>query len=194
MNIGTVWAITHLYGNASILFGNLGEFVTRLQRSLAGARRVFELLDWPVERAGAVPSEPAVLPPEQTGKVITIRDLAFSYEGEDEEDVEVMRQVSLSAGRGQVAALVGPSGGGKSTIVKLLLGFYPVREGQIAIDGQWIEAYPLSDLRSKMAYVPQDAYLFDGTIEENIRYGKPDATRPEVVAAAQAAHAHDFIL
>jgi ABC-type multidrug transport system fused ATPase/permease subunit len=141
--------------------------------------------------------------------MVSIRELSFAYEGsfasegsfakgggeEDRgDDVEVLRKVSLSAGRGQVAALVGPSGGGKSTIVKLLLGFYPVREGEIAVEGQRIEAYSLSQLRSKIAYVSQDAYLFDGTIAENIRYGKPDASRQEVVAAAQAAHAHDFIL
>jgi ABC-type multidrug transport system fused ATPase/permease subunit len=130
--------------------------------------------------------------------VISISDLSFSYEGEDEEsgedDVEVLRGVSMSAQQGQVVALVGPSGGGKSTIVKLLLGFYPVREGEVAIDGRRIEAYSLPQLRSTMAYVPQDAYLFDGTIAENIRYGKPDATRDEIVAAAQAANAHAFIL
>jgi ABC-type multidrug transport system fused ATPase/permease subunit len=130
--------------------------------------------------------------------MIAVCDLAFSYKGEDEEgssdDVEVLREINLKAERGQVAALVGPSGGGKSTIVKLLLGFYPVHEGEIVIDGVGIDAYPLSQLRSLMAYVPQDAYLFDGTIEENIRYGKPDATRTEIVAAAQAANAHAFIL
>jgi ABC-type multidrug transport system fused ATPase/permease subunit len=93
-----------------------------------------------------------------------------------------------------MVALVGPSGGGKSTIVKLLLGFYLVRDGQITIDGKLIEMYPLPQLRSMMAYVPQDAYLFDGTIAENIRYGRPDASREQVVAAAQAANAHDFIV
>jgi ABC-type multidrug transport system fused ATPase/permease subunit len=130
--------------------------------------------------------------------VVAVHDLAFSYEGEDEEDpsddVEVLHEISLSADQGQVVALVGPSGGGKSTLIKLLLGFYPVRDGEIAIDGRQVEGYSLPQLRSMMAYVPQDAYLFDGTIEENIRYGRPDATRQEVVAAAQSANAHDFIL
>lgn len=199
VEVGTVWAITHLYGNASALFGGMGNFVTQIQRALAGARRVFELLDWPVEQAKATPSsETAGLPPERERDMVTIKDLAFRYEGGEEEgggdDVEVLRGINMSAGRGRVAALVGPSGGGKSTILKLLLGFYPVRAGEIVLDGERIEAYSLPQLRSTMAYVPQDAYLFDGTIEENIRYGKPDASRDQVVAAAQAANAHDFIV
>jgi ATP-binding cassette subfamily B protein len=199
VEVGTVWAITHLFGNASFLFGSAGDFVTGIQRALAGASRVFELLDWPVEQAGAVPPGEAAVPsPEREGSMVTIRDLAFSYEGDDEEDssddVEVLRGISMSAGRGQVAALVGPSGGGKSTIVKLLLGFYPLQDGQVVIDEKPIETYSLARLRSMMAYVPQDAYLFDGTIEENIRYGKPDASREEVVAASKAANAHDFIV
>jgi ABC-type multidrug transport system fused ATPase/permease subunit len=199
VEVGTVWAITHLSGNASFLFGSVGNFVTGIQRALAGASRVFELLDWPIEQAGAVqPTETAVPSLEWEGSMVTIVDLAFSYEGEDEEvsgdDVEVLRGINMSAGRGQVAALVGPSGGGKSTIVKLLLGFYPLQDGQVVIDGKPIETYSLARLRSMMAYVPQDAYLFDGTIEENIRYGKPDASREEVVAASKAANAHDFIV
>jgi len=199
VEVGTVWAITHLFGNAGFLFGSVGDFMTQIQRALAGARRVFELLDWPVEQAGAAQFGETAGPfPEREGSMVTIRDLAFSYEGDDEEDssgdVEVLRGISMSAERGQVAALVGPSGGGKSTIVKLLLGFYPLRDGQIAIEGRPIEAYSLTWLRSMMAYVPQDAYLFDGTIEENIHYGKPDASREEVVAASRAANAHDFIV
>jgi ATP-binding cassette subfamily B protein len=176
----------------------VGDFVTQVQRALAGASRVFELLDWPVEQGKVVQPQKSVTWSEQNERMITIRDLFFSYEEDDAEDsgedVKVLRGISMSAERGQVLALVGPSGGGKSTIVKLLLGFYPVRDGQIAIDGKLIEAYPLPQLRSMTAYVPQDAYLFDGTIEENIRYGKPDASREQIVAAAQAANAHDFIV
>jgi ATP-binding cassette subfamily B protein len=198
VEVGTVWAITHLFGNASFMFGSVGSFMTEIQRALAGASRVFELLDWPVEQGKVVQPQKSVTWSEQNERMITIRDLFFSYEEDDAEDsgedVKVLRGISMSAERGQVLALVGPSGGGKSTIVKLLLGFYPVRDGQIAIDGKLIEAYPLPQLRSMTAYVPQDAYLFDGTIEENIRYGKPDASREQIVAAAQAANAHDFIV
>ena len=193
VSIGTVWAIIHLFGNASFLFGNVGNFLTQIQRALSGASRVFELLDWPVEQAGAIQSDETAIP---CPSMVTIRDLAFSYVDEDDSsnDVAVLREISMSAERGQMVALVGPSGGGKSTIIKLLLGFYPLRDGQIMIDGKVIAAYPLPHLRRLMAYVPQDAYLFDGTIEENIRYGKPDTPRDEIVAAAQAANAHDFIM
>ena len=199
VEVGTVWAITYLFEAASVLFGSTGDFVTRIQRALAGAARIFELLDWPFEQKSAT-QPPSDLAPshERDRSMVAAMDLVFSYEDDDGEDsdrdVEVLSGVSMSVGRGQVAALVGPSGGGKSTIVKLLLGFYPVREGQIVIEGRPIGEYSLTQLRSMMAYVPQDAYLFDGTIEENIRYGKPDGSREEVVAAAQAANAHEFIM
>ena len=199
VGVGTVWAIVYMSGNASWMFSSVGAFATEIQRALAGARRVFELLDWPSESVETTgPQETAEPAIYHKGSAVTIRNLGFSYEGEDAadptDDVVVLRGIDMSADRGQMVALVGPSGGGKSTIVKLLLGFYPVSAGEIAIDGERIETYPLSQLRSMMAYVPQDAYLFEGTIEENILYGKPGASRDEVVAAAQAANAHDFVM
>lgn len=95
---------------------------------------------------------------------------------------------------GQVAALVGPSGSGKSTILKLLLGFYQARSGTIGILGREIADYSLTNLRQQFALVPQEAYLFSGTIMENIRFGRPQASDEEVIAAARAANAHEFIL
>jgi ABC-type multidrug transport system fused ATPase/permease subunit len=106
----------------------------------------------------------------------------------------VLQDINVAVDRGAVAALVGPSGGGKSTIIKVLLGFYPIECGNISINGTSLEQYSLTQSRDMMAYVPQDAYLFDATIEENIRYGRPNATKDEVIAAAKAAHAHDFIM
>jgi ABC-type multidrug transport system fused ATPase/permease subunit len=102
--------------------------------------------------------------------------------------------VSLSAAEGEVVALVGASGGGKSTLVKLLLGLYPEYEGEIVVRGSELREADLANVRALIGYVPQDAYLFDGTIEENIAMGKPGATRDEIVRAAKAAHAHDFVL
>jgi ABC-type multidrug transport system fused ATPase/permease subunit len=102
--------------------------------------------------------------------------------------------VSLSAAEGEVVALVGASGGGKSTLVKLLLGLYPEYEGEIIVRGSELREADLADVRALIGYVPQDAYLFDGTIEENIAMGKLGARHDEIVRAAKAAHAHDFIL
>ena len=92
-----------------------------------------------------------------------------------------------------MVALVGPSGGGKSTILKLLLGFYPVETGQVLIGGAPIGTLSLDTLRAQSAYVPQDPLLFDATIRENLRYGRPDASDADIEAAARAAYAHDFI-
>ena len=136
--------------------------------------------------------------------MIEIKNLTFSYhpvnagknsKGHEEfnDSAPILNDVSLSVEEGQIAALVGPSGGGKSTIIKLLMGLYPVGDNRITVMGKSINLYPLSELRDLMAYVPQDAYLFDGTIEENIRFGKSGATQNDVIAAAKAANAHGFI-
>ena len=98
---------------------------------------------------------------------------------------------SAYADVGQTIALVGPSGGGKSTILKLLLGYYPIQAGKIFVNGMGLGTQSLTQLRNLMAYVPQDAYLFDGTIEENIRFGNVNADEAEIVAAAKAAYAHE---
>jgi ATP-binding cassette, subfamily B, bacterial len=126
---------------------------------------------------------------EDTAAMVELQDIGFSYNGTD----RVLDGVSLSIGKGQMAALVGPSGGGKSTVLKMLLGYYPPQEGNIVVNAKSIGQYSLTELRDMMAYVPQDAYLFDGTVEENIWYGRPKATREEVIAAAEAANAHGFI-
>jgi ABC-type multidrug transport system fused ATPase/permease subunit len=130
--------------------------------------------------------------------VIEIRNVNFTYQADQVEsqsdDTKILQDISLLALQGQIVALVGPSGGGKSTILKLLLGFYPIGGGTISINGKLIEQYSLTRLREIMAYVSQEAYLFDGTIEENIRYGNPEATRDEIMNASKAANAHDFIM
>jgi subfamily B ATP-binding cassette protein MsbA len=131
--------------------------------------------------------------PESTSPVLAVRDVRFQYSA-DGTTKEALRGVSLSAAEGEVVALVGASGGGKSTLVKLLLGLYPEYEGEIVVRGSELREADLANVRALIGYVPQDAYLFDGTIEENIAMGKPGATRDEIVRAAKAAHAHDFVL
>ena len=199
--LGVIVAAIHLQGNASYLFANLGDFITGIQRSLAGSTRVFELLAWKTENTSLgsrpLPGTNADISPTET--MIQLHDLCFSFATADPsvetgEKINLLDGINLSVPKGEVAALVGSSGSGKSTLVKILMGLYPVSDGMLTVNGRPLSSYPLEELRDLMAYVPQDAYLFDGTIEENIRYGKPDTSAEEVIAAAQAVHAHDFII
>jgi len=198
VGLGAIVAAIHLQSNASFMFTNLGDFVTNIQRSLAGSARVFELLSWPTEtmegKSLAAGGENA----PRSAAVIEMRELSFRYSdpdrsGDQQTDRNLLDHINISIAEGQFVALVGPSGGGKSTLVKILMGLYPVSEGTLRVNGKELADYPLEELRDLMAYVPQDAYLFDGTIEENIRYGRPGATMEEVTAAARSANAHDFI-
>jgi len=191
--VGAIWAVLHITNNATWLFGSFGTFVTGIQKSLASAHRIFEVMDSPAEPEQYAASGVAI----QYGndRAITVQGLSFQYPGNGLGDSHVaLDNVDLTVERGQVAALVGPSGSGKSTIIKLLMGFYPLEHGTVLIDGKPISQYPLERLRELIAYVPQDGYLFDGTLEENIRYGKPEATGDEIIAAAKEAYAHNFIL
>jgi ATP-binding cassette subfamily B protein len=186
--IGSVWAIVHLQGNASFLFNYIGQFLTGIQRGLAGGQRVLDVLGLPEEeiRSAGAPPEPSI-PSEAS---LSLHDVSFAYTDSE----EVLRGVSLRVQKGSIAALVGPSGGGKSTLLKLLLGFYAPRDGELQIEGISVTERSLHVLRERTAYVPQNAYLFSGTIEANIGYGREGATHDEIMAAATAAHAHDFIL
>lgn len=184
-DFGNLLALINLQANLNRALLRAGSYLPQVQESLAGAGRVFELLDEPVE------PERCDLPSvEGTDVDIELRNVIFGYE----HSRHVLKGFSMSAERGQIVALVGPSGGGKSTALKILLGFYRPQAGGIVIGGKPIGSYTLKQLRERTAYVPQDAYLFDGTIEENIRYGRLDASDEEVEAAARAANAHEFIL
>jgi len=155
-----------------------------LQRSAGAAERVFRLLDEPkqvVERPGAVEIG------RSSGRV-EFRDVSFSYGGEP-----VLRDISLAVECNRMVALVGPSGGGKSTLASLLPRFYDVTGGAILIDGRDIRDLTLRSLVAQVALVDQETILFHESIANNIRYGKPDATQEEVELAAKAAYAHDFI-
>ena len=188
--IGAVWAVVHLQGNASFLFNYLGQFITGIQRGLAGGKRILDILDLSEEEI-ADNGEPSTLPGSSEAS-LSLQEISFAYP--DSKETLALNDVSVSVKQGSIAALVGPSGGGKSTLLKLLLGFYPPRSGNLEIEGIPVTERSLHVLRERTAYVPQNAYLFSGTIEENIGYGREGATHDEIVAAATAAHAHDFIL
>jgi ATP-binding cassette subfamily B protein len=191
---GTMMALIQLNGPIQFLVYSLGGTITRIQSSLAAADRILDVLDAapePVRYADAAlaPAEDSPTLP-QPDATVEFKRVTFGY---SEDEPEVLREMSFVVHPGQVAAFVGPSGGGKSTIFKLLLGGYPVRQGSVYVAGRSLNDVRLDKLREHFAYIPQDAYLYSGSILENIRYGKPGASQEAVIAAAQAAYAHEFI-
>ena len=164
---------------------SMSRIVSVTQKSASAAKRIFDILD----HVSSVP-EPAQ--PVHVDKVqgrIEVRDVGFRYGNR-----EVNRGINLTIAPGEMIGLVGHSGSGKSTLVNLICRFYDVSEGAIKVDGVDIRSYAISDYRRNIGLVLQEPFLFFGTIAENIAYGKPDASRSEIIAAARAAHAHEFIL
>jgi len=155
------------------------------QSARAAGERVFDILDYETER---IQSRPGELPDPVKGE-IQFENVAFEYEP----DRPVLANISLQAAPGEMIALVGPTGAGKSSLVNLLPGFYEVSSGKITIDGQDISSVSLASLRRDIAVVSQEAFLFNGTIRENIEYGSLGATEAEIIAAAKAANCHEFI-
>ena len=165
---------------------NLGDFYNQIIRSLAAAERVFEVID----TEPAIKDAPdAAEMPAITGRVDFNR-VSFSYD----DNVEVLKNVSFSVKPGETIALVGPTGAGKTTIVNLICRFYDVQQGKVTIDGTDVKSVTLESLRSQLGIMTQDNYLFTGTIRDNIRYGKLDATDEEIEAAAKTVNAHEFIM
>lgn len=163
----------------------LSQLYTTMQAAVAGGEQVLRLLD--TEPEVQDPPDAAEMPPIE-GQV-ELRNVSFSYQG----DVRVLRNVNLLIEPGQTVALVGPTGAGKTSIANLVARFYDVTEGAVLIDGRDVRTVTQRSLRAQMGLVPQDPFLFSGSIADNIRFGRPDATDDEVAAAARVANAHDFI-
>lgn len=185
ITFGTLITLINLQAQVNGAFLQAGTRIPQLQDSLVSAERVFDLID-----ADSEPESYTTPNAVAEGVALGLNGVSFRYD----DCAKILDQVSISVKTGQIAALVGPSGSGKSTILKLLLGFYPPNEGNIIINGKSLGQYTLSQIRELISYVPQDPYLFYGTIEENIRYGCMDATDEAVEAAAKAACAHEFIV
>ncbi len=186
MTFGNLAGFLVLLFNAYKPIKTLGEANVLLQRALASGRRIFNLIDQPDE-AEVIGSGSGKLS-EIRGRV-DFRDVRFSYH----EGSPVLNGIDLRIEAGETVALVGPSGGGKSTMVSLIPRFYPLHQGRIELDGTDIADLDLEHLREQIAIVPQETVLFSGSVEENILLGRPDASSAEIVEAAVAANAHEFI-
>ena len=158
-----------------------------IQQAIAAAQRIFEMLDTHSE-VREKPGAPALAPVRSR---VEFRNIGFAYD--DEPDRFVLRSVSFSVKAGQVAAIVGLSGAGKTTLVNLIPRFYDPTEGAVFVDGVDVRDVALASLRSQVALVTQETVLFDDTIAANIAYGVPNASRDKIIAAAKAAHAAEFI-
>ncbi len=162
------------------------EFAEQFQRGVTGIERFYEIMDTPVEIEDAPDAKPLVV--KQGG--IEFRHVSFEY---PDDHNKVLRDVNLSIRPGENLALVGPSGGGKTTLCNLIPRFYDVTSGEILVDGQDVRKVTLKSLREAIGVVQQDVYLFSGTVAENIAYGKPGASQEEIIAAAKLAGADGFV-
>lgn len=160
-------------------------FMSYAQRASASAGRLFEILD----RKPSVPEPARPVAPGKLEGNIEIRNLRFSYGSR-----EVLHDISLSIRKGEMIGIVGPSGAGKTTLINLLCRFFDPSHGSISVDGTDIRSFPVSDYRRNIGIVLQDPFLFFGSIADNISYGKPDASRAEIIDAARFSKAHPFIL
>lgn len=184
-SLGTIIAISSYAGFFWQPIMNLGNIFNNFINNIAYLERIFETIDEPVTVKDA---DDAIEMPPLKGRV-TFENVSFSYDSTK----EVLHNVSFSVEPGESVALVGPTGAGKSTIVNLISRFYNVDSGAVKIDGQDISKVTLKSLRSQMGIMMQDSFIFSGTIEDNIRYGKLDATSEEIEKASKIVCAHDFI-
>jgi len=164
---------------------SLGNLNAALQEGLAAVQRSFDLLDTPAKIVDAPDARELVL----KGGAVTFDAVTFAYTP----DKPALNEVDLAVAAGQTVALVGPSGAGKSTVMNLLLRFHDVDSGTVAVDGQDVRSVTMASLRDNLALVSQDITLFNDTVAANIRFGRPDATDDQVIAAAQDAAAHEFV-
>lgn len=187
--VGNLAAIYTMSGICGWQFLQIGRYMPELASCLVNAERVFAFIDKDEEPVSYSNPLPLAKDAKEVEGYVSFAHVDFSYE----ESRSVLKDFSLQVPKGATVALTGESGSGKSTIAKLLLGFYGIDGGAIWIDGKPMDEYKLADVREMIAYVPQEPYLYEVSIAENISYGKPGASQAEIEAAAKAANAHDFI-
>jgi len=187
LNVGQLFQYWALLANLINPMNRFAAFVGELSKAVIGAGRVYEILDLPVERA----DKPGAVTLRNVRGRIAFERVRFAY---SPEEAPVLEDFSVEIEAGQIVALVGPSGAGKTTIVNLVPRFYEPQSGRIMVDGVDLADLRLADLRAAIGIVPQEAQLFRGSIKENIRYGRLEATDEEVRVAAREANAEEFIL
>lgn len=187
ITFGILWAMSRYSSRFWQPITNLSNIYNNFLNTIAYLERIFETMDEPVE-IHDVPG--AVEMPKIKGDV-EFKDVVFAYE---KDSPDVLKGLSFQVKAGQSVAIVGPTGAGKTTIVNLISRFYNLKSGQVLIDGQDISKVTLHSLRSQMGIMLQDTFIFSGTIADNVRYGKLDATQEEIEAACKTVSAHDFIV
>lgn len=168
----------------------LSNYYNQLVTNISAAERVFDILDTEPE---IVDKEGASVLPEIDGKVC-FENVGFTYDEGTDDETRVLENVNFTVNPGETIALVGPTGAGKTTIVNLISRFYDIQKGKIFVDGHDLTDVTINSLRSQMGVMTQDNFIFHGTVRENIMYGKLDATEEEMIAAAKAVNAHEFIM
>ncbi|MEP0772414.1 ABC transporter ATP-binding protein [Coleofasciculus sp. FACHB-SPT36] len=186
LSVGTYSVLVFLTQRLLWPLTRLGETLDQYQRAMASTNRVMNLLDTPI----AIHSGHISLPVASVRGEMELKDVTFAYNGRN----PVIQNLSLHIPAGKTIAIVGSTGSGKSTLVKLLLRLYEIQSGTVTLDGIELRDLKLRDLRSCIGLVSQDVFLFHGTVKENIAYGSPDATEAEVIEAAKIAEAQDFIM
>ncbi len=189
IGLGELSALYSLYGSTRDSFWRIGMYLPQMMSCIGNAEKIFEFLDqeeepeqWPFS---AEPDDRA-----EADVMLSVRDVDFAYTG----GRKVLERFSMDVKKGSFTAITGESGSGKSTLAKLLLGFYPLEHGSISVNGKPYSDITLKEVREQIAYVPQEPYLYETTIAENIAYGRQGADREEIIKAAKAANAHDFIM
>lgn len=188
IGVGTFLAFSTYLGMFWSPIRNLASFYNKLVTNISAAERIFDILDTP---ADITDREGSIELPALRGDV-SFSHVDFAYE--DEPDKLVLKDVSFSVKVGETIALVGPTGAGKTTIVNLISRFYDVTAGSVRVDGYDLQEVTMESLRRQMGVMTQDTFLFTGTIRDNIRYGNENAAEAEIIAAAKAVNAHDFIM
>ncbi len=185
ITIGVLQAFVTYIASFYLRMESMSRMLAAAQRAGASVQRVFSILD----RAPSVPEPVKPVHPKNMRGEVTFREVGFHYGTRS-----ILQEVNFNIAPGEMIGLVGPSGAGKSTLMNLVCRFYDVSEGALLVDGVDVRSYPTTEYRSHIGIVLQEPFLFFGTIAENIAYGRPDATNDEIVSAAKAARAHEFIL